>query len=237
MAVTRVQRVTAQTAANSPTSITATFASTIAGNLLLLFVAVSGSPVAITTPTNWTAIQVSAATDPMIALFAFTNNPGGITTVAVTVTATNGGATIMGYEFSGFGASNLAPLEYSTIISGTGTAIPNLFPDNMPSPNEVVVYGTAADAVVTFTNTQTPELTTDGGVSSTVATTNIALKCENGTNTSSRSPQASVSLSVSEAWKAIAARFQSNQGNITYDSVGGVAGVYVGQFFQGSIGG
>lgn len=173
----------------------------------------------------------------MIALFAFPNNPGAITTVTVTVTATNGGAAIMGYEFSGFGASNLAPVEFSTIVSGTGTAIPNLFPTNMPSPNEVVMYGTAADAVVTFTNTQTPEFTTDGGVSSTVATTNIALKCENATNASSTSPQASVSLSVSEAWKAIAARFQSNQGNITYDSVGGQVGVYVGQFYQGSIGG
>ncbi len=237
MAVTRVQKVTNQTAANSPASITATFASTTAGNLLLLFVAVSGSPVAITTPTNWTAIQVSTATDPMIALYAFPNNPGGITVVTVTVTATNGGAAVMGYEFSGFGASNLAPVEFSTIVSGTGTAIPNLFPTNMPSPNEAVVYGTAGDASVTFTQTQTPEFTSDGGTSSTVATTNIALKCQNATNASSNSPQASVSLSVSEAWKAIAARFQSNQGNITYDSVGGLAGVYVGQFFQGSIGG
>jgi hypothetical protein len=104
-APTLVQSINAASNAAGPATITPTFgAGSTAGNLLILAVAVAGTTVAITTPAGWTLLATqNFAGVGRLHLFMLPNNAGGITSVAVTITATAGSAVASMFEYSGFG--------------------------------------------------------------------------------------------------------------------------------------
>src|SRR5712692_5793190 len=132
MVASLVQSAAAASTVNGPASVTPTLGGgSTQGNLLLLVVAVSssagGNPT-ITTPANWTLISSSNGSNNATAVFARPLNPGGITSVAVTVNATNGGAVGALFEYSGLGNSIFGQTpEYSNNLNGAGTGLGNVF--------------------------------------------------------------------------------------------------------------
>lgn len=107
---TLIQQVSAATTVATPASLTVNFASTGAGNTLVVCVAVAatGTAPAFTTPTNWTAVGGAGGTTGANTLagnmFIFPGGagpgaqPGGLTSVVLSVTNANGIAAAF-YEF------------------------------------------------------------------------------------------------------------------------------------------
>jgi len=147
---TLVQSANAVSSAAGPTSITPTLgAGSTAGNLLLLAVAVAGTTVSITTPTNWTLVNSGViAGVGRIHLFAFPNNTGGITSVAITVTATGGSAVASIFEFSNMQPAPIQDFTDVFLING-GTQRNEPFPAPVFA-GELIFFSAAFNASTTL---------------------------------------------------------------------------------------
>lgn len=226
--------------ANSPTSLAVTWASTTAGNLLVLFVSVTGSASpTVTTPTNWTVLQSITTTLISGYVFVFPNNPGGLTGLTLSCSATNGGISASFMEFSSMPpATNL---EYSFTTNATGTVIPPLFTQNVGNTNDLslaFIFSNATGSVSTLAF-RSPEWAGNvNGVGSTAATTNTRNNTYWAVSIDGNTPTLAGSINVSVIWGAIVVRLVSTlSGHVTYTAAGGPPGIYVGPFYQGTIGG
>lgn len=237
MAISLLQSNATASAAASPTSITPTLGSpSTAGTLLVLAVAATGSAPSITSPgAGWVAFGNSAPGNLARALFYMLNNPGGITSVPVTVSAATGGAAASIFEFSGVGIG--AILEFSNAPANTNGAFANPYTSNVPLTNELWFCAVHFQAGV-LTPTTTPEWSAAVGAAvSTNGTPNAQIACFWAVNSSSNNPAISGTVS-SNNWAVRALRFQTGASNgISNDNIGGLAGQLVGQFYQGMIGG
>lgn len=172
MANTIVQQNTAATSVNSPTSVTPTLGgASTAGNFLFMTVVVTGTSPSITTPASWTLVTGASNATFAIAMFSRPNNPGGITSVAITISATNGGAVATIYEFGGIGVAPTTDLVQSLNFSGTGLTGSQTTPPADLGELEIIVMGVVATSVIS-TSSQGSFTIITGPTSSTVATTN-----------------------------------------------------------------
>jgi hypothetical protein len=163
--------VTAATSVNSPTSVTPTLGVASAkGNLLLITVFCTGSSPSITTPAGWTLISSAANAVAASAIFAILNNSGGITAVAITISATNGGAVATIYEVAATGLLSDTSLEnnYNSNLWGSAP-----FFSLVTEINELDLITIGVIAANTITTTAQGDFKTiTGPTSSTTATTN-----------------------------------------------------------------
>lgn len=239
MTIALVQSNVVATSTNSPTSITPTFgSSTTSGNFLVLAVITGGTSETITTPASWTLAQ-SEGSNATCSLFVYPNNPGSITAVAVTITATNGGAVAVVFEFSGMPTLPVDDGGPFTSAANS-TALPNIFTQAAKFGDlEIFMLGflNAAQSVVTgsFSSEWSTAFTaraTNG------ATYNPSLACYWGQSPAMGQTSITGSISPSTFYQAIGLRRTSLiSQTLTYTNVGGQAGIYVPQFYQGSIGG
>jgi len=209
-----VQSAAAASSVNSPTTITPTLGSgSTQGNILLLVVAVTGTSPTVTTPANWTLIQSSVNSGISLYLFEIQNNLGGITSVAVTVSATNGGAVGALFEYAGDGVGltgNIQTPEYTAATSGAGTSLPDLFYLKRIVNAQELNFVAAAAFVATFSNTQTGEFGANlipANNQSSVATTNVRLECYQGFNPGPTTPTFALGLSAGGGCAMVVARF------------------------------
>lgn len=123
MAFSLIQSVGAATSVAAPTSITVSgITATTAGNVLYLWVAVGGSGTpGITTPANWTLVGTSGGATQTLACFSYPSNPGGITSVTVSLTGT---ATSAVAVFSEGNEANPPQIEFVDSGGATGTTFP-----------------------------------------------------------------------------------------------------------------
>lgn len=229
----------------APTSITPalTVAST-AGNFLLLVVSVTGTSPTITTPANWSnPVAVGSSPTTLTDVFIYPNNPGGITSVAVTVGSTTaGGAVASIYEFSGV-SSTLRSSSVTNLFTnnGVGTSGSIQTPNNFQTVDTlaVTVSGRVASTITpTFDSFYTWSTSVQGAVS-TGATTNVQQDVYwTEILSSGPLPDFSATYGSSVNHEEIIILFStlnSFKQNVT--SVGGVIGTLVGQHYQGMIGG
>lgn len=101
------------------TSITATLGvASTAGNILLAAVMHSASAQTITAPANWVQLAANSATRTL-QIWAYVNNPGGITSVQFSA-GTSGGMSLIVVEFSGVATSS--PLDQNaTNVNSVGS--------------------------------------------------------------------------------------------------------------------
>ncbi|HLY31262.1 MAG TPA: SGNH/GDSL hydrolase family protein [Ktedonobacterales bacterium] len=116
----------AKAGGNSGASASATFGSaTAAGNLLVLIIVATKNPgdVDFTPPSGWSQAGSTVHDDVFISLsgacFYYANNPGGITSVATTISAAVSGWDVYLLEFSGVATSS--PLDAANLASAVGT--------------------------------------------------------------------------------------------------------------------
>lgn len=236
-----VQTSANSTNANSPASITATYAATVAGNFLLLAVTVisDGSPVpSITTPAGWTLIGSSSGAIHITSLFIRANNPGGLTSTAVTISADNGGAACAFAEISGM--SDSPTLEFSATGADAGsTAIPAIFSSPVPNVAELNFFAIGRQLASTITYSNSDVWSTPlQSASSTNGTSNTAIDLFICFNTGLVAPQTSGTLSGVVAFHSVAVRYRALASYpYVLTTVGGSRGLYVPQFNQGMIGG
>lgn len=236
MAQGLLQSATAASSAASPTSITPTLAAaSTAGNLLIIAVAVTGTSPTITTPTNWASLGANSQAGLAFVLYRYENNPGGITSVVITVGGTGGGAVAAIFEFQG-----MTPYKFdtnATQASAGSTSYANKALAVTTRYNDLLFYATAF-AAATLTPSNTNEWSPVIAAISTNGTPNAQLGCFwglsvlNSTETMSGTFNASVVNAQTIARYIVAGSQQE-----TYNNVGGMSGQLVGQFFQGMIGG
>lgn len=111
---------------NSGTSASASYGSaTTAGNLLVLLIVGTKNPgdVTFTPPTNWQQAGSTIHDDVFIAVsgacYYYKNNPGGITSVATTISSAVTGWDVVLLEYSGVDTSTA--LDAATLASAVGT--------------------------------------------------------------------------------------------------------------------
>lgn len=171
MANAIVQQNTAATSVNSPASVTPTLAAASKpGNLLIITIIVTGTSPTITTPANWTLIASASNATFAGAVFAILSNAGGITSVAITISATNGGAVATIYEVAGTGVK----ADIASFINYTGTSWGGGVVTPLPTAIgelDITVIGVVATSVIS-TSSPGDFTTITGPTSSTVATTN-----------------------------------------------------------------
>lgn len=213
---TLVQSINAASNAAGPTTITPTFGGgSVAGNLLLLVVAVAGTTVSITTPANWTLVATQTiAGVGQIALFSFANNTGGITAVAVTVTATAGSAVASMFEFSGIPATATADFSNAFAIN-TGTQRITSFPPP-PFASELLFISAAFNATTTLlasapfsTGNASWSANTAGGTSAS-GSPNLTIANWWGLSPGPGGEQDIVRLTATVLLMAVAVRYQTN---------------------------
>jgi hypothetical protein len=122
-------------------SVTATLASaSVAGNLLVAFVAARGAFTSATMPANWqlaaSNVGGSGSSSESAFLYYYPNNPGGITSVAVTVTGTTGVSLLLA-EFSGVATSS--PLDQTDVAGAGSGATGTLLTPATTYPGELAV--------------------------------------------------------------------------------------------------
>lgn len=238
MAITLVQSTSVATSAASPVLITPTFTNpTKPGNFLVLVLSLTGTALSITTPAGWSSVDQKSSAGILAGLFVLPNNAGGITSVAVTIADTTGGASAALFEFNGIGPN--ASLEGFGDGSATGTsfgatALPAYVPDN----NELsfFVVGFAA-AVLTPLNT--PDWT--GPVATAVSTNgvpNAQIACFYSFAQQGNLSNTGGSFNASVAFAIIQVRyFNEAKSPVVNTTNYGGRGIYVGAFNQGMIGG
>lgn len=245
MAVTIVQSPGGNaSSANSPTSLVVSWASTVAGNYLVLFASVTGSASpTITTPGGWTVLASIPGTNISAYIYVLPNNAGGLTGLTLSCSATNGGISAAFFEVGGMGASPAT--EYTNTFSGNGTSVPQLITDTVLQTNELFLAFVASNATGTLSTaaSRTPEWAGNiNGIGSTTATTNTRNNTYWATNGSSSStPQIQGTLSPGVIWAAIGAHIKSaTSGPFSTPVlavVSGNAGQMIPGFYQGNIGG
>lgn len=238
MAIALKQSGQTSSSAVSPTSITPSLGvASTAGNLLLLTVVVTGNPVSITTPANWTLVSSSTIAGALsVALFMQANAPS-LTSQAVTITATGGGASASIFEFSGVGPT--IQVEASGQANATSNSYgTGLTPATVPFANELLFYvvGFAA-ATLTPSNSFEWSGNTAGAVS-TGGTPNAQIANFWGISPGNFPSSIGGGFSASVVHGQVEGRFfVQGSDSITLDIVGGNAGIYVPTFYQGMIGG
>lgn len=227
----------------SPTSITSTYSpATSTGTLLVLCVCATGTNPTITTPANWSVLSYQHNASIASAIFYYPNNPGSITAVAVTVSASGGGAVASCFEFNGMGTIAQKLLSGTANI-GTGTAVPDINANVLYQPNgNVLAVLLVARAAASFTSsfdTQAGWSSSQQAATSTNGTPNAQIDfyytelSALGTNINT-----SGTLGASVANVEILGLFAGVDTTYpTFTPVGGTQGVLVGQFYQGMIGG
>lgn len=244
------QIATAASAAASPTSITPSLPNPSgAGNSLILAVVATGTPT-ITPPTGWTVIQNNVAPAGLaVALFIL---PGalntGIQSVAVTLTATLGGAVAALFETN---ATTLS-LDTSGTQNGTGTSYGNIGLSGTAQFQQLLFYvcGFAA-ATLTPSNT-TVWSGAVGTAVSTNGTPNAQIACFFQVTANIRSSTIGGSFSASVVNQEDIARFfipgsdaaTNNPTGVYVGAGGNPAGSLqvpqqqgIGNFYSGSTGG
>lgn len=245
MAVTLVQSPGGNaSSANSPTSLVCSWAATVAGNLLILMVSATGTSPSVTTPGGWSVLASNPGASISTYIYCLPNNAGGLTGVTLSCSATNGGISASFLEFAGMPGVN--SVEYTNTFSGTGTSVPQLITDTVLKTNELFLAFVASNATGSFSSSgsRTPEWAGNlNGIGSTNGTTNTRNNDYWATNGgSSSTPQIQGTLSPSVIWSAIGVHMLSSSSGafsspLPTNIISGNAGVVVGQFFQGMIGG
>ena len=174
---TPIQSIVAATSVNSPASVTPTFAATQIGSFLILFVVATGTSPTITTPASWTLLVSTSSTTIAYACFIRPNNPGGITSVAVTVSATNGGAVAGGIEIATAGNPTEDVPSFNT-FNFTGSTFSSFTNPIVTALGELaffIVGCIGGNAITLTSNPGSYVLNASASASSTVATTNAQL--------------------------------------------------------------
>jgi len=235
-----LQSITAASAAAGPASITPTFGgASTAGNFLVLIVCVTGTTPSITTPGGWTSIRNNVTNAIAFGFFIFPNNPGGITSVAVTVGGTGGGAAAAMFEFTSM-PNNISGAEVTGIFTSVGTPNPivnvsgGIVP---PFINELVFCALAFAAATVNSNANTPDLTNSvGNVVSTSGAPNAQLACFWGLSLLNIPTGGNMTLGTSVAVQFEVARFLSAFGQAVDYTPGSPRGAVWPPYYQGSIG-
>lgn len=230
----------AASAATGPTSISpALTTASKQGNCLVLAVLVTGTTaVSITTPANWTFLANGAqGTVFLLDLFIFPNNPGGITSVTVTVTATVGNAAAAIFEFSGTGPMTQEKVQGFAQLAITSYG--NQMNPYVPYGNELLFY-VAGFNPATLTPANSAEWSSAvGTVVSTGGAPNAQLACFWG-NPPASIPNSVIGGSLSASVNAGVVELRFVNGTIpalVQDNINGQSGIFVPSFYQGQIGG
>lgn len=188
----------------APTTITATLVATQPNSLLIAIVAATGgTPAAPTTPAGWNVIRPPILTNGFgYAVWALPNNPGGLTSLIVTLNGTPQGAALDVFELGGL--TELVRLSVSD-NGGTGTATsgPGSGTTLMGTLEELCI-AMVAHVAATATYTGAPELYAYLNNTSTGGTTNITLNAVIGPLPYNRQLLLpSMSFSASVTWQAV----------------------------------
>lgn len=241
MVATLLQSNTAASSVASPVSVTPTLGvASTKGNLLLLSVCVTGTTPSITTPAGWTLIQTNAPSGLVTSLFALSNNPGGITSVVVTVGGTGGGAVAAIFEFSGMGmVQSIEALTFTTGTSNTYTGVAAAQLPSFPNFLNELIFYTIGFAATSLTPANSGEWSAVvGGIASTNGVPNAQIASFWGIQGVESLPVIGGSLGASVILGIINTRFMSgNEGRVSFATNMGARGIYVGAFNQGMIGG
>lgn len=139
-------------AGNGGTSASVTgLTTTVAGNLLVLLVDAWNNPgnVTFTPPAGWTQAGTTTQDDVFIsgtaAQYYYTNNPGGITSVAVTLSAAASAWHIEVLEFSG--VATTTPLDVQSFRQQSGTTTPSSGAVTTTAAGDLLVGWMAEDDV------------------------------------------------------------------------------------------
>lgn len=243
MAAIRGSILTSASSASAPTSATiGSIPATVAGNLLLFAVACtsSGTPTITSPGGSWTQIFNVSKSGLAYALFANLNNAGGVTSVSATLaTTTAGGAVAHFAELQGIGTGQANDSQVTASGATATVAWPSISP--VLNNQELLYYGVAR-ASATYTPNNTAEWNL-GNVSttSTGATTNCSLDSFFGIMPYELSqPSGGGTLGSAVANYIGFADFLHSLAfpmGLSYTPAGGNAGLYVGKFNQGMIGG
>lgn len=205
MPITRVQTVTAQSAAPGAGNVTPIFASTGAGNFLVICVAATGTSPTISTPASWTQDSKLQVATLAHAVYVFPNNPGSITSVIVSLGGTIQGVAAVAMEFSGVGSFNIKMGGAGD--SQTGQTIVDQFQNAPPVTNQLLLACLGfATAVRTTTSTPDYNLGT-GETVSTGGAPNAKATIVSGSNPYATQPFISHSLDASVIWSTINSRW------------------------------
>lgn len=247
----------AQSSTNNGTATPATPGSltTTAGNLLLLWIAALGTSPTIATPASWTSVQTVNGATLSFALFILPNNAGGATNPSSVLGGTVTGWVAAMLELTATG-SNEALISSATTSQSTAQ-LTNIFPTNLGQaiPTELFVYAIARSGNTSI-STPTSGLTNWAppgyqlGASQWSASVRPALNVQGLSMDLYWGPAAPawpcpfpagaglLSAAVASvqigAWLNSAASQPDTAKN---NSIGGLAGAYVGPFNAGMIGG
>lgn len=234
MAIKLVQSGNAASSAAGPASITpALGVASTAGNLLVLCVTNTNTTGTITTPAGWTLLQSNSQSGLVSNLYYIINNAGGITSVVVTLGGTAGGAVASIFEFSGVGG---VAVDQNSIAGTTSNAFSA--PTITTSLTGELCFMHVGYAAATLTPTASGEWSSAIGTVSTTGAPNAQDSCFWAQSNVGNVPTltGSFSASVIHAQNLVTFNVLGTM-PVVHDSIGGLAGVYVGQFNQGMIGG
>src|SRR5215472_4319406 len=147
-----VQSVPTATSVNSPASITPTCAATVAGNLLIMVVVATGASPTVSTPASWNLLGTSGNATVVVAVFSRPNNPGGITSVVVTLNnITNGGAVASIFEIANMPPG--ATPDFSVFFNSTSNQFPYTSTSVVSATQELSLYSVGFPTSATLTST------------------------------------------------------------------------------------
>lgn len=234
MAIALVQSANAASNAAGPASIAPAYGvGTTAGNLLILCVTNTNTTGTITTPAGWTLLQANSQSGLISNLYYQLSNAGGITTVTVTIGGTAGGAVATLLEFSGIGT---ATLDQNSIAGTTSNAFTS--PTITTSLTGELCIMHVGYAAATLTPTASGEWSAPIGTVSTSGAPNAQDSVFWAVSHIGNVPTLTGALSASVLHAQNLTTFNVlGTLLVVKDNVGGLAGVYVGQFNQGMIGG
>jgi hypothetical protein len=179
------------------------------------------------TPANWSILAINQAANISTYILWYPNNPGGLTGFTLNCTATTGGISESFFEYTGLPI--LPTNTYQFKSSGTGTAIPQLFTQQVNNSSELCLALVASNATATFSSSSTRTVEWAGnvnGIGSTGATTNTRNNTYWAVNTDSGTPLITGTLNTSVVWSVIGVRLATNDsGEVTNVIVGGSPGV------------
>lgn len=234
----------------TPGSITA-----VAGNLLVVVIAVLGTSPTIATPTStgtWTQIQKTQGATLSFAVYMQANNAGGAINPSSVLAGTVTGWVAAIFEFTATGAN--CGLQNSAMQTSAVAQLTNIFASQIGQMNPELLFFYAvarATATITAQNTGLAPINQQGvitggpswsaSVQPQAGVQGLSLDTYWGTNLAQGVgpyPSASGLLSGAVASVAIAAWFNAT---ITPPSIGspigGTQGLYVPPFYQGIVGG
>ena len=229
MAIVLKQSGTTGTSAAAPSNISVNFSATVLGSALVVFVSATGAAnVAITSlPAPWITIFNSSANSLARALFVQPNNPGGVTTVTVSLANTTaGGAAMIFGEFTGVAVSS--PLDASVTTTSAGSTGQSTQFATIPPNSDELVLGDLACVVTTLNNItgSSPGFVLVGNVSSKVATTNAQEILYWKINAINLRTIWTTSLAASVAnVQDISRYFAADSGAYVLNNIGGNAGI------------